>query len=102
MIFSIVFPKNICIFDKQNTIHIMKIKKVFYYNNIKLKIVDRLEQYMNSKEQVEVTRVIAPNGKIFPISIRNKESLKSIQERVMILIDQFHIRGANIEKELTE
>ena len=80
----------------------MKIKKVFYYNNIELKIVDRLEQYMNSKEQVEVIRVIAPNGKIFPISILNKESLKSIQERVIILIDQFCTRGANIEKELIE
>ena len=80
----------------------MKIKKVFYYNNIELKIVDRLEDYMNSKNQVVARRVIAPNGKTFPISINNKESLKSIQERVMLLIDQFHTRGANIEKELTE
>ncbi len=80
----------------------MKVKKVFYYNNIELKIVDRLEDYINSKNQVVVRRVIAPNGKTFPISINNKESLKSIQERVMLLIDQFHTRGANIEKELTE
>ena len=30
----------------------MKIKKVFYYNNIELKIVDRLEDYMNSKKDL--------------------------------------------------
>lgn len=79
----------------------MKVKKKFQYDNIELKIVERNEPYMNNKEGVNVTRVIAPNGGVVPVHIMYKDTLKKIIERTTTLLDSFKSRGADIKAELT-
>lgn len=78
------------------------VKKKFKYLNIELRIVDRHEEYLNSGQNVTVRRILAPNNKSVPISINHKETLKSIIQRTIVLLDSFKSRGANITKELTE
>lgn len=80
----------------------MKIKKKFLYKGIELRIVEREENYMNSKETVLVTRVLAPNGGTIPIQLKHKQTLKSIQADVTALLDGFENRGANVIEELTK
>jgi hypothetical protein len=80
----------------------MKVKKKFLYNGMTLQIVEREEKYMNSPDPVIMTRVIAPNGGVIPISIKHKQSLKSIAEETIRTIDGFKQRGADVVKIMTE
>ena len=77
------------------------VKKKFDYSGIELRIVDRQEKFMNSKDLVTVRRVLAPNNKNVPIIIQNKETFKSIMERTINIIEGFKVRGANVIEELT-
>lgn len=79
----------------------MKIKKRFLYDGIELRIVEREEPYMNGREPIMMTRVIAPNGGTIPISINHRETLKSIAERTIALLDGFKQRGADVKTKLT-
>ncbi len=80
----------------------MKVKKRFLYDGMELRIVEREEPYMNGREPIMMTRVIAPNGGSIPISINHRETLKSIAERTIIALDGFKKRGADVKKELTK
>lgn len=80
----------------------MKVKKKFIYNGITLQIVERDEPYMNAKETVSCTRVMAPNGGVIPITIMHRQTLKSIAEETIRTLDGFKNRGADVVKELTE
>jgi len=80
----------------------MKIKKQFNYNGIVLRIVEREENYMNAIDHIKMTRVIAPNGGVIPILIKHKQTLKSIAEETIRLLDGFKNRGADVTEELTK
>jgi hypothetical protein len=80
----------------------MKIKKQFDYCGVKLRIVERDEPYMNGKEPLLMTRVMAPNGGIIPVNINHRQTLKSITEETIRLLDGFKARGANVIEELTK
>lgn len=80
----------------------MKIKKRFLYDGIELRIVEREEPYMNGREPIMMTRVIAPNGGTIPISINHRETLKSIAERTIAILDGFKQCGADVKTELTK
>lgn len=80
----------------------MKVKKRFLYDGIELRIVERDESYMNAKEPMMMTRVIAPNGGSIPININHRETLKSIAERTIALLDGFKQCGADVKTELTK
>ena len=86
---------------KQIKTRVMKVKKRFLYDGMELQIIEREEPYMNGKEPMMMTRVIAPNGGSIPISINHCETLKSIAERTIIALDGFKKRGADVKKELT-
>ena len=79
----------------------MKIKKQFIYKNLTLTIVEREEPYMNGGN-VLMTRVLAPNGGSIPISIQRRQTLKSIIENTIELLDGFEKRGCDVCKELTK
>jgi hypothetical protein len=81
---------------------IIKVKKKFDYKGTELRIVEREEPYMNAKEPLIMTRVIAPNDGMIPVNISRKQTLKSIIEDTTILLDDFEKRGANIKQELTK
>jgi DNA repair exonuclease SbcCD ATPase subunit len=78
----------------------MKIKKIFAYEGISLKIVEREEPYLNST--MTATRVIAPNGQALPINFRHKQTLKSMQAETLEMLEGFKKRGADVVKKLTE
>jgi len=80
----------------------MKVKKRFLYDGMELRIVEREEPYMNGREPIMMTRVIAPNGGSIPISINHRETLKSIAERTIAVLNDFAKRGADVKKELTK
>lgn len=80
----------------------MKVKKKFIYNGITLQIIERDEPYMNAKEPLRMTRVMAPNGGTIPITINHKQTLKSIMEETIRIIDGFKARGSDVVKELTQ
>jgi hypothetical protein len=80
----------------------MKIRKKFTYEGVELQIVEKQEDYLNGLNKVTVTRVIAPNGGTIPLSINHKETLKSIAERSIMLLDSFKKRGADVVEILTE
>ena len=80
----------------------MKVKKKFKYDDIELRIVEREELYMNSGSTVRMTRVMAPNGGTVPIQIQRKQTLKSIAEETIRILNGFKERGADIKKELTK
>lgn len=80
----------------------MKVKKVFFYCGVKLQIVEREEPYMNAKEPLLMTRVIAPNGGTIPVKIQNRQTLKSIVEETIKLLDDLKSRGCDVTKGLTE
>jgi actin-related protein len=81
---------------------IIKVKKKFDYKGTELRIVEREEPYMNAKEPLIMTRVIAPNDGMIPVNISRKQTLKSIIEDTIILLDDFEKRGANIKQELNK
>ncbi|MFT6125842.1 MAG: actin-related protein [Flavobacteriaceae bacterium] len=81
---------------------IIKVKKKFDYKGTELRIVEREEPYMNAKEPLIMTRVIAPNNGMIPVNISRKQTLKSIIEDTIILLDDFEKRGANIKQELNK
>ena len=81
---------------------IMKVKKVFHYDGVELKIVDREESYMNATEPIIMTRVMAPNGGTIPVQIKHKQTLKSIVFETVTILDVFKARGANVKQILTE
>lgn len=80
---------------------VIKVKKKFQYEGIELRIVAREEPYLNSPDPVVMTRVIAPNDGIIPVRINRNQSMKSIQEATIELLDSFAERGADIKEELT-
>lgn len=80
----------------------MKVKKRFLYDGIELQIIERDEPYMNGREPIMMTRVIAPNGGIIPVSINHNETLKSIAEKTIAVLNDFAKRGADVKKELTK
>jgi hypothetical protein len=80
----------------------MKVKKRFLHDGVELQIIERDEPYMNGKEPLTMTRVMAPNGGTIPISINHRETLKSIAERTIALLDGFKQRGADVKTELTK
>ena len=84
------------------TFNIIRVKKKFNYNGIELRIVEREEPYMNAKEPVTMTRVLAPNGGSIPININHKQTLKSIMEETIRTLDGFKERGAYVINELTK
>lgn len=78
---------------------ILKVKKKFKYDDIELQIVERNEPYLNSKEGVNMTRVIAPNGGSIPVNLQRGDTFKKIIERTTTLLDSFKRRGADVKKE---
>lgn len=80
----------------------MKVKRKFFYCGIMLQIIERDEPYMNASEPMKMTRVLAPNGGIVPVKINHKQTLKSIAEETIKILDGFKIRGADVVKELTQ
>lgn len=80
----------------------MKVKKKFTYNGMTLQIVEREETYLNSPDPVIMTRVIAPNGGVIPVSIKHKQTLKSIAECTIDTLEGFKKRGADVVKIMTE
>lgn len=80
---------------------ILKIRKKFDYKGLELQIVEREEPYMNAKEPMVMTRVLAPNGGMIPIRDYGK-TLKSMQEATVRLLEDFEKRGADVKKELTK
>jgi len=80
----------------------MKTRKKFTYDGVELIIAEVEEPYMNSPEPVKVTRVFAPNGGYLPLSLKHKQTLKSIQQDAISLLDSFKNRGADIKLELTK
>lgn len=64
----------------------MTIKKSFEWENIMFRIVERQEPYLKG-ESVTAIRVVAPNNKVVPITIKHKETLKSIKERTLLLLE---------------
>lgn len=78
----------------------MKVKKTFKYEGIELRIVEREESYMNSKDSVTMTRVLAPNGGEIPVRINHRQTLKSIMEETIKVLDGFKSRGADVKTEL--
>lgn len=81
--------------------NITRVKKVFQYENLNIIIAFCSTEYMNGKEKMEITRVIAPNGGIIPIRFGSKETLKSIQEKTINTLNDFKKRGADVKNELT-
>ena len=78
----------------------MKVKKKFEYEGIELRIVEREEPYMNGKNSMTMTRVLAPNGGTIPVNIQHKQTLKSIVEETIKALDNFKSMGANVKSEL--
>lgn len=81
--------------------NITRVKKVFQYEKLNIIITTCLTEYMNGKEKMELTRVIAPNGGNIPIRFDHKETLKSIQEKTINFLNDFKKRGADVKNELT-
>ena len=48
----------------------MKVKRKFTHEGVELRVVEREEPYMNAEEPLLMTRVLAPNNKHLPITIR--------------------------------
>lgn len=80
----------------------MKIKKRFMYREVELRIVEKDEPYMDSGQTVKVVKVIAPNGGTIPLTLRHKQTLKSIIEDTIKALDNFESLGANVIQELTK
>jgi len=78
----------------------MKVKKKFEYEGIELRIVDREETYLNSTDTMTMRRVIAPNGGLIPVKIQHRQTLKSIVEDTINLLNDFKRRGADVAHEL--
>ena len=82
---------------------IVKVKKVFQYEDITLIVASCLVDYMNAKEKLEVTNVLAPNGGRIPIrNIKYNATLKSYQETAINVLNDFKKRGADVKHELTK
>lgn len=80
----------------------MKIKKKFIYDGIELTIVEREEPYMNSTEPVLMTRVLSINGGLIPVSIKHKQTLKSIMNDTIQFLDGLKLVGCDVKHELTK
>lgn len=81
--------------------NIQRVKKVFQYENMNIIIASCLTEYMNGKEKMELTQVIAPNGGNIPVRFDYKETLKSIQEKTITALNDFAKRGCDVRNELT-
>lgn len=81
---------------------LIKIRKKFSFQGITLKICLVEEQYLNAEQPVQVTRVVAPNGGIVPITVQYRESLKRIQERSIEILETLQQRGNDVLLELTQ
>lgn len=81
--------------------NITRVKKVFQYEDLNIIIASCIVEYMNGKEKMELTKVIAPNGGNIPVRFDYKETLKSIQEKTINALNDFKKRGADVKNELT-
>lgn len=80
----------------------MKIKKIFHYEGIELRIVEvEEEKYLNSESTMTMIRVLAPNNGIIPINIQHRQTLKNIVEETIKTLNNFKSLGADVKKELT-
>lgn len=77
----------------------MKVRKVFNYEGVELKIVERIEPYLNAT--VKMTRVISVNGGVIPIQIKHRQTLKSIIQETINTLNNFKENGCNVVTELT-
>lgn len=82
--------------------NIIRTKRKFNYKGIEIRIVEVEEPYMNSEETVKVTRVIAPNNGIIPLQLVRNQTLKSIIDTTIRVLDGFSGRGADVVDELTK
>lgn len=80
----------------------MKIKKKFLYKGIELQIIEKEEYYMNCVVPLIMTRVMTVNGYIIPVNLKHRQTLKSIIEDTINLLDGFEKRGANVIEELNK
>ena len=80
----------------------MKVKRKFTYEGVELRVVEREEPYMNAKEPLLMTRVLAPNNKHLPITIHRRQTIKSIIEESLRFLDEMKQKGHDVVKELTE
>jgi hypothetical protein len=81
----------------------MKVKKRFSYDGIELRIVLRYElDYITKGQKHPVTRVLAPNGGVIPITIKSGQTLRSIAEETVKAIDTFKARGSDVMHEMTK
>lgn len=80
----------------------MKVRKIFHYEGIELRIVEREEKYMNNPDPITVTCVLAPNGGEIPVQIYRRQTLKSIVEETIKTLDNFKKMGADVKSELTK
>jgi len=81
---------------------IIKERKTFSYDGCLLRIVEREEPYMNSADPLIMTRVISPNGGSLPVSLRHKQTLKSIVTDTIALLDSFKKRGIDVIGDMTK
>ena len=79
---------------------IIKVKKKFEYEGIELRIVERDEPYMNGKNSMTITRVLAPNGGMIPISLQCRQTSKSLIEATIKTLDNFKSLGCDVKAEL--
>lgn len=79
---------------------IIKVKKKFEYEGIELRIVEREEPYMNGKNSMTMTRVLAPNGGMIPISLQCRQNSKSLVEATIKNLDNFKSLGCDVKAEL--
>lgn len=80
----------------------MRVKKIFEYEGIKLRIIEREEDYMNSSDTVTMVRVLAPNNGVIPMQIQHKQTLKSIVSQTIDILNGFKDRGCDVKDELTK
>lgn len=77
----------------------MKVRKVFTYDGIELKIVEREEELYEGKTYT-ATRVMAPNGGTIPLQLKSNQTLENIVEETVKALDNFKKMGADVKSEL--
>ena len=82
--------------------NILRTKRKFNYKGVELRIVEVEEPYMNSGDTVKITRVIAPNNGIIPLQLVRNQTIKSIIETTIRVLDGFNDRGVDVVDELTK
>ena len=79
---------------------IVKLIRAFAYKGITLRIVEREEPYMNST--MILTRVIAPNNGLIPISFHHRATQKSMINDTVTFLDKLSLMGCDVVDELSK